>query len=151
MLCVSAVHAQLVVRNAWVRATVAQQNTAAVFMSLSAQEDIVVLSVHTPVAQTAELHMMSMEDNVMRMRHLPQLALKRGKTFLLKPGGYHVMLMDLKHALKEGTTLPLSFTIKRANGTVVQQTIAATVRSINEMGTGAISSSDDSHSHKHAH
>ena len=57
------------------------------------------VGVSTPVAGAAEVHEMKMEGDVMRMRAVAKLDLPAGQTVELKPGGYHVMLMDLKQPL----------------------------------------------------
>ena len=61
------------------------------------------VGVTTPVAGTAEVHEMKMEGDVMRMRPVPKVDLPAGRTVEFKPGGYHLMLMDLKQALKPGS------------------------------------------------
>ena len=55
---------------------------------------------------------MTMEKDVMKMRAVPGLDLPAGKAVELKPGGYHVMLMDLKQQMKEGDTVPLTLVIE---------------------------------------
>ena len=60
---------------------------------------------------------MSMDAGIMKMRRLEKgLELPAGKTVELKPGGYHVMLMDLKQQVKDGDTIPLTLLIEAANG-----------------------------------
>lgn len=67
----------------------------------------------SPVAQRAELHAHSMEGGVIKMRPVTSLELPPGKKFELKPGGLHVMLIGLKHPLKQGDRFPL--TLRFAN------------------------------------
>ena len=55
---------------------------------------------------------MTMEKDVMKMRAVKGLDLPAGKTVELKPGGYHVMLMDLKQQMKEGDTVPLTLVVE---------------------------------------
>jgi hypothetical protein len=55
---------------------------------------------------------MKMENNVMRMRAVQSVALPAGRTVELKPGGYHVMLMDLKQQMKEGELIPLTLVVE---------------------------------------
>jgi copper(I)-binding protein len=69
------------------------------------------------VAGVTEVHEMKMEGNVMKMRALEGgLELPAGKTVELKPGGYHVMLMDLKGPLARDSTVPLTLVFKDAKG-----------------------------------
>jgi len=55
---------------------------------------------------------MALVDNIMRMRAVPALDLPAGRAVELKPGGYHVMLMDLKQQVKEGDVVPVSLVIE---------------------------------------
>ena len=97
------------VKNPWVRATVAQQKATGAFMQLTAKADTRLVAAQSPVAGVVEIHEMAMDHNVMKMRALPAgLALPAGQTVELKPGGYHVMLLDLKGQVKEGDTVPLT-------------------------------------------
>jgi hypothetical protein len=70
----------------------------------------------TPVAGVAELHEMRMEGDVMRMRAVDKLDLPAGRTVELKPGGYHLMLMDLKQPLPQGSSVPLTLLFRNAKG-----------------------------------
>ena len=100
--------AQVAVSDAWVRGTVAGQKATGAFMKLEAAKASRLVSASSPVAGVVEIHEMAMENNVMKMRAIPGLALPAGKTVELKPGGYHVMLMDLKQPLKAGETIALT-------------------------------------------
>ena len=105
------------VDGAWARATVQGQKASGAFMSLTAKEATQLVGVSSPVAGVAEVHEMKMDGDVMRMRALPNgLALPAGKTVALTPGGYHVMLMDLKATLPKDSTIPLTLTFKNAKG-----------------------------------
>ena len=63
-----------------------------------------------------EVHEMKMEGDVMKMRAITGLDLPAGQAVELKPGGYHVMLMDLKAPLAKGSTVPVTLTFKNAQG-----------------------------------
>jgi len=78
----------------------------------------------TPVAATAEVHETTNDNGVMRMRPVPTLALEPGKSVTLTPGGYHLMLMGLKHPLKQGDSFPLTLTFAHAAPVTVQVSIA---------------------------
>ncbi len=73
--------------------------------------------VDSPVAGAAELHSMVMEGNLMKMRPLAALDLPAGAKVTLSPGGYHVMLVDLKRPLVAGDAFPIRLTFERA-GTI---------------------------------
>lgn len=105
------------VKNAWARASVPGQKASGAFMTLTAQADTRLVAVSSPVAGVAEVHEMKMDGDVMRMRAVAGgLALPAGKPVALVPGGYHVMLMDLKAALPKDSTIPLSLVFKDAKG-----------------------------------
>ncbi|CAM8656420.1 COG2847 Copper(I)-binding protein [Comamonadaceae bacterium] len=105
------------VQNAWARATVQGQKASGAFMTLTAQTPGRLVSVSSPVAGVAEVHEMKMEGDVMKMRALANgLELPAGKPVELKPGGYHVMLMDLKLPLQKDTTIPVTLVFKDAKG-----------------------------------
>jgi periplasmic copper chaperone A len=117
-LMVSSAWAQNVsVQSAWARATVQGQKATGAFMTLTAKTDTKLVGVSTSVAGVAEVHEMKMDNNVMQMRALPDgLALPAGKAVALQPGGFHVMLMDLKLPLQKDTTIPLTLRFKDAKG-----------------------------------
>jgi len=104
------------VEGAWARASVQGQKGTGAFMKLTAAEPLVLLGASSPAAGVAEVHEMKMEGDVMRMRALPQLELPAGKAVELKPGGYHVMLMDLKAPLAKDSTVPLTLRLRNAKG-----------------------------------
>ena len=105
------------VHNAWARATVQGQKATGAFMTLTSKTDTRLVGVSTSVAGVAEVHEMKMDNNVMQMRALPDgLALPAGKAVALQPGGFHVMLMDLKLPLQKDTTIPLTMRFKDAKG-----------------------------------
>ena len=108
-------YAEVTVQNAWVRATVPQQKAAGVFFDIQATENLQLVEAQTSVATSAELHEMKMENDVMRMRPLEQLALPAGKKVNLKPGGYHLMLMGLKNQIKVGDVIPLRLVFQDKN------------------------------------
>ncbi len=104
------------VEGAWARATVQGQKGTGAFMSLTAREGMTLVGVSSPVAGVAEVHEMKMEGDIMKMRAMPTLDLPAGKKVNLKPGGYHVMLMDLKAPVALGSTVPVTLTFKDAKG-----------------------------------
>jgi hypothetical protein len=126
--------AQVEVKDAWVRATVSQQKATGAFMSLTAAKNTRLVQVTTPVAGVAEIHEMSMADNMMRMRAIDAVELPAGKTVELKPGGFHVMLLDLKQAIKEGDEIPLTLVLEGADGKRTNQDVKVRARGIMGMG-----------------
>ena len=102
--------------NAWVRASVPGQQASGAFMRLTAQEPLKLVGVETTVAGVAEVHEMKMDGDVMRMRAIESLDLPKDVAVDLKPGGYHVMLMQLKSTLVKDTQVPLTLVFKDAKG-----------------------------------
>jgi copper(I)-binding protein len=112
------------VSDPWIRATVPQQKVAGAFMQLRASKPAKLVEVKSPVAGRVELHQMAMEGQTMRMRAVEAIDLPAGQTVNLATGGYHVMLFDLHHQLKEGEQVPLTLTVLDAAGK--RETIALT-------------------------
>lgn len=105
------------VQNAWARATVKGQTATGAFMTLTAKEGTQLVGVASPAAGVAQVHEMKMEGGVMKMNEVKGgLDLPAGKAVELKPGGYHVMLMDLKAPLAQDGTVPLILVFKNAKG-----------------------------------
>jgi len=115
-LAAQAQNAPVQVDGAWARATVQGQRGTGAFMSLTAKDATRLVGVSSPVAGVAEVHEMKMEGDVMKMRALPSLDLPAGKKVELKPGGYHVMLMELKAPLAKDSTVPVTLLFKDAKG-----------------------------------
>jgi periplasmic copper chaperone A len=105
------------IQGAWARATVPGQKATGAFMTLTASEGAKLVGVESAVAGVAEVHEMTMEGNIMRMRAVQGgLDLPAGKAVELKPGGYHVMLMDLKAPVAKGATVPMTLVFRDAKG-----------------------------------
>jgi periplasmic copper chaperone A len=117
-VCAASAFAQNVtVTDAWARATVQGQKATGAFMKITAKDNAKLVGVSSPVAGVAEIHEMKMEKDVMKMAALPNgLDLPAGKAVELKPGGYHVMLMDLKAPLAKDSTVPVTLTFQDAKG-----------------------------------
>lgn len=104
------------VDNAWVRATAPGQRVAGAFMDLTADADMTLLAASSPAIKTVELHTMAMDNGVMLMRQVKDIPLAKGKTVNLKPGGLHVMLIGLTEQIKEGDHVPVTLTVRGADG-----------------------------------
>ena len=103
-------NAHVQVRDAWTRAVPAVAPVAGGFLTVVNDGDVDdrLLRVESDIAQRVELHQMRNDGGVMRMRALPDgvVVPAHGK-LELKPGGYHLMLMDLKRTLKAGEKISL--------------------------------------------
>ncbi|RUP30853.1 MAG: copper chaperone PCu(A)C [Curvibacter sp.] len=122
------------VQGAWARASVPGQKATGAFMTLTAPAGATLVGVSSPAAGVAEVHEMKMEGDVMKMRALPSLALPAGQAVELKPGGYHVMLMDLKAPLAKDSQVPLTLKLRDAKGAESQLDISVPVSAAAPMG-----------------
>jgi copper(I)-binding protein len=105
------------VQDAWARASVPGQKATGAFMKITASADTRLVSISTTVAAVAEVHEMKVDGGVMTMRAVTGgLALPAGKPVELKPGSYHLMLMDLKQPLQKDTAIPITLVFKDAAG-----------------------------------
>jgi copper(I)-binding protein len=127
--------AQTTVKDPWVRGTVAQQKATGAFFQITATGGGTLVSAASPVAGVVEIHEMSMDGNTMKMRALPKgLDLPAGKTVELKPGGYHVMLMDLKAPLKAGESVDISLVVEGKDGKKETIALKAPVKDLAAVG-----------------
>ena len=106
------------------------QKTTGAFMRLTAASDATLVDAASPAAKIVEIHEMKMESGVMKMNAIDKLPLPAGKAVDLKPGGYHVMLMDLTRPMKEGDTIPITLTVVDKAGKAQKIEVRATVRSL---------------------
>jgi copper(I)-binding protein len=124
--------AQTTVAEPWVRGTVPQQKATGLFANITSVKGGKLVSASSPVAGVVEIHEMAMEGTMMKMRALPAgLDLPAGKAVALKPGGYHVMLMDLKQQLKAGETVPVTLVIEAADKTRETVEVKVPVKALN--------------------
>lgn len=119
--------APVAAEGAWARASVQGQTATGAFMRLTARESVSLVGAASPAAGVAEVHEMKMEGEVMRMRAVSAVPLQPGRPLELKPGGYHLMLMDLKAPLKVGTQVPVTLTFRDAKGATSQLQLSVPV------------------------
>lgn len=109
----------------WARATAPRQTVGGVYVTLTSPADDRLVGASSPVAGHAEVHEMTMEGNVMRMRELTGgLKLPAGKAVALAPGGLHVMLVDLKQPLAAGQVIPVQLRFEHAPPVDLQVRVA---------------------------
>ena len=77
-------------------------------MRMASKKDTKLISANSDAAGVVEVHEMTMEKDIMRMRAVDGLQLAAGKPLELKAGGYHLMMMDLKKQLKVGFEVQIS-------------------------------------------
>lgn len=134
--------APLKVEDAWVRATVPNQHATGVFMRLTSPTAARLVGVESDAARHVEVHEMAMQDNVMKMRQVSAIDLPAGKPVELKPGGYHVMLIDLARQISVGDPVALTLLVQDADGKQRRVPVTAEARPLSAAAAPA-------GSHKH--
>lgn len=138
--------AEVVVKDAWVRATVPHQTATGAFMQITSPADAALVEVQSSAAGIIEIHEMKLVNNVMKMRAVEQVALPAGQPVELKPGGYHVMLMDLKAPVKAGGTIPLTLVFEGKDKKRFTMEVKASAR---PLGAAAPKGAPQHGEHKH--
>lgn len=105
------------VKEAWIRGTVPGQKASGAFMELTSKRAARLVAVASPAAAVVEIHSMKMEGGVMKMFAVDGVDLPANQTVKLGPGGYHVMMQDLKQTLKAGERVPLKLTFEMSDKT----------------------------------
>ncbi|MYM96558.1 copper chaperone PCu(A)C [Duganella vulcania] len=123
--------AQVTVSEAWVRGTVAAQKATGAFMTLTSAQDSRLVGASSPAAGVVEVHEMKMVGDVMRMRQIDGLALPAGQPVQLSPGGYHLMMMQLKQPLSNGEKIPLTLEFEDAHKVRSKVVVDAVVKPLN--------------------
>ncbi|MDD2810958.1 copper chaperone PCu(A)C [Rhodoferax sp.] len=148
-LCALA-HDAVEVQNAWARATVKGQMATGAFMTLTAKDGAKLVGASSPVAGVSQVHEMKMDGGVMKMAELKGgLELPAGKAVELKPGGYHVMLMDLKEPLMKDSSVPVTLIFKDAKGVESKQELKMPVAMSAPAGMGKPAAMDHSMHNMH--
>ncbi len=110
----------LTISGAFTRATLPNARVGGGFLTIvnSGTEADRLVAASTPVAGEVQLHEMKMDGDMMKMAELPDgIEIPAGATVILAPGGLHLMFMQLKQPLVEGTRVPVTLTFEKA-GTV---------------------------------
>lgn len=121
----------------WVRGTVAGQTATGAFMEITSKSGASLVGAASPVAGVTEVHEMKMDDGVMKMRAVARLDLPAGKPVILGPGGYHVMLMNLKQMIKTGDSVPLTLQFEGKDRKVEMIEVVAEVRDLTSKAPAA--------------
>jgi len=123
-----AAHAAVTATDAWVRGTVPAQKTTGAFLTLTSTAEAKLVAVSTPAAKSVEMHASQESGGIMHMHALDAIPLPAGKRVDLKPGGFHIMLVDITRALGAGDHVPLTLTIEEAGGKRYGVEVRAEVR-----------------------
>ncbi|MGV8933896.1 MAG: copper chaperone PCu(A)C [Gallionellaceae bacterium] len=116
LLCAAQAYAgDVTVSDVWSRASAPGQSNGSVGLVITSTKDARLIAVSSPAAESAEIHTMSMDNGVMKMRELEFLSLPANQAVKLGPGGNHLMLFGLKKPLQAGKEIPLTLTIQFAD------------------------------------
>ena len=118
---------EIYITDNWVRATAEGQDVGAAYMTITSASDTSLVKVESSASDSIEIHSMSMENGIMKMRMLEQLDLKAKTPNKLAPGGFHLMLFDLKNPLKAGETVSFSLHFKNEAGKETLVTISSPI------------------------
>lgn len=114
------------IENAYTRATVPGQMAAGGFMKIENKGKAdQLISASSPVAGEVQLHEMAMEGNVMKMRQVKDIAVPANGAVELKPGGLHLMFMNIKSPLTAGETVPVKLKFAKAGEVEVKMPVNA--------------------------
>lgn len=145
MLSAAAQAGEIVVRDAWSRATAPGQEAAMVDFTISSSEAARLVGFECNFCAAAELHSMSHENGIMKMRQVEFINLPAGKPVNLGSSGYHLMLIGIKHPLQAGEQIALTLRVRGADGREQKIPVTAEVRPIN----AAKSAHDEGGMHHH--
>ncbi|RXJ87836.1 copper chaperone PCu(A)C [Arcobacter sp. CECT 8985] len=129
LLSISAIFASdLKIEDAYVRATPPGLQNSAAFMTIknSSDENIALLKAKSNVSKVVELHTHQMKNGIMKMYQVPKIDIAAKGETTLKPGGFHIMLIGLKHPLKVGENVDL--TLEFSNGK--SQKVSAKIKTV---------------------
>ncbi len=134
-----AIAGEVTVSKAWARATAPGQDSAAVSLHITSRKDAGIVAVSSAASGSAEIHSMTHENGMMKMRALETLPLKAGQEVALGDDGNHLMLIGLKKPLKAGDSVALTLTVRFADKRTELVDVKAEVQ--------ALTASHDEHHH----
>ena len=130
--CKAQVSTEVSISDAWVRENIPGQEVGAAYMTLnSPSKSTLVYAEAIDAAGSVEIHSMTMNDGVMKMRMLDELPLEANEPVELKSGSFHLMLFDLKAPFKAGQQVTFRLCFKDGSDKITEQTITAPVKSVN--------------------
>ncbi len=122
-------HAEVTISEAWVRASNPGQSVGAAYVTFNSPQTMRLISVKTERAERVELHSMTMDNGVMKMRRLDEIAIPENQAVALAPGGLHLMLFGFKQPFKADEEVTFKFKFKDSKGLVVEQIATLPVKS----------------------
>jgi len=116
------------IEGAWSRATAPGQDSASVDLSITSKQSAILIGASSTASRTVEIHSMTHENGMMKMREVKEIKLPARKFVNLDKHGYHRMLIELKAPLKAGEKIPLTLTIRLSNNRTVKVEAKAEVK-----------------------
>jgi periplasmic copper chaperone A len=121
-------HAEVKLSDAWVRASNPGQSVGAAYVTLSSAQDVTLVYAETERAGTVEMHSMTLQNGVMKMRSMEELPVPAGKPVKLAPGGLHLMLFELPTPFKAGEQVKFRLCFKDKQGKITDQFVTMPVK-----------------------
>ena len=114
--------AEMGVTNGWIRATPPNAKMGAAYLTVMNQQDQAdaLIGASSPLAEVVEIHNVKEENGMMKMDLVDSLEVPAKGMVMLKPGGYHIMLINLKQAPKLGESHTLTLRFRQAPDVVVE-------------------------------
>lgn len=132
LLTLNAYAGDIQVENAWSRATAPGQDTAMADLTITSVKDARLVGFSSPACKKGEIHSMTHENGMMKMREMSSIELPAGRHVGLEAGGYHLMLVGLKAPLKAGESVPLTLNVM-IGAKEVKVEVAAQVKPLTEV------------------
>lgn len=111
----------------WTRATPPAAPTGAGYLTLTneGREADRLIDITSPIAGRVEIHTMETVGDIARMRWQKDgVELPAGKTVELRPGGTHIMFLDLAQPIRSGARVPVTLVLERAGKVEIELTAA---------------------------
>jgi copper(I)-binding protein len=138
----------LVISQPWTRATAGGAKVGGGYLTIENKGTTAdkLVGGSTDAAAKLEVHQMSMSNGVMKMHQVEGgLTIEPGKTVKLAPGGYHLMLVDLKHPFKQGEKVPVTLEFEKAGKVAVSLDVEGIGARAPTAASGATDHQHDGH------
>ena len=120
--------AEVALSDAWVRATNPGQAVGAAYVTFKSKEPVTLVYVETERAGSVEMHSMTMDNGIMKMRSMEELPVPAGQTVKLAPSGLHLMLFELASPLQAGEQVKFRLCFKDKHGKITDQFVTMPVK-----------------------
>lgn len=140
---------ELRVEDAWVRSNPNLLGAAYLAITARDADTLVAAAVDPSVAGSVELHEVTEQDGMMRMREVDGIALPAGRTVRLEPGGYHIMLLDMPAMLEPGQDVAITLTFASGTTTTVTAEVRASTSPDDTMHDHPGHEQDGQHDERH--